>query len=153
MDRVCLECSTVFTARRSTARFCTDLCRTRARVKRQSAGGSSPSARGVERAGAPTRPLIYESAVVEFERGGVSGSVAATQALSIAILLDDAGTADASRSGLSREFSRLRAEALRDVPTPGDPVDEIRARVAAKRLGAGAAVGREANHPLSAYLN
>jgi hypothetical protein len=79
---------------------------------------------------------LYAAALAEFAARGVAGTTPALQALATAQRLDDPATSDASRSPLSREFSRLREEALRDVAGPDDPVEQIRRRAQAKRAEA-----------------
>ena len=128
MERKCVRCGKTFTAKRSTARFCGKDCSTRACLERQT--GARVRVTAADPAG---KPLLFDAALEEFERLGVSLSVAACQALGCAKLLDAASTADSSRASLSKEFSRLRVDALAGVPTPGDPVDELRRRYRAKR--------------------
>ena len=52
-------------------------------------------------------------------------------------------TSDASRASLSKELLRVRAELLRDVPDPDDPIDRLKARAQAKRAAAAEFEGNE----------
>jgi hypothetical protein len=134
MERQCIRCGKLFAAKRSTARYCAKDCSTRACLERQSGARVVSPTIPSDLVAPAVRPLIYESAVVEFDLAGVSLSTSAVQALSVAVLLDSPATADGAKSGLSREFSRLRAEALSGVPV-GDELDVLRARVRARHAG------------------
>jgi hypothetical protein len=76
---------------------------------------------------------LYDAALAEFTAMRVAHTMPALQALSAAQRLDDPSTSDASRSPLSKEFSRLRADALREVVGPDDPIHILQQRVKAKR--------------------
>lgn len=97
-------------------------------------------------------PSLYDRALAEFTERGVADSTMAQLALSLAERIDSPRASDASRSPMSREFDRLRAQLLAGVGDPNDPVEQIRARVRAKRLEAVAESGF-AQHPLSSYVN
>ena len=89
---------------------------------------------------------LYAAALAEFTALGVAHTMPALQALATAQRLDDPATSDASRSPLSKEFSRLRAEALRGVAGPDDPLEQIRRRAQAKRAEASAELDQVARN-------
>jgi hypothetical protein len=143
----------MYTAKLESSRFCGGPCRakwSKLRAKPAAVAPSSPPVGGM-----PPLPVtsadvcLYDAARSEFTARGVAHTLPAMQALQAAQRLDDPATSDASRSPLSKEFSRLREEALRGAVDVNDPIEAIKARVRAKRAEASAefdAVSRNGRH-------
>jgi hypothetical protein len=124
MTRHCEFCGVTFAASRRDARFCRDACRKRARRR-----GVRLVAQ-LDQARRPDDPLVAAYRA-ELERVGLLDTWRGVLVLILArhfVMSTGSGAA-----ALSRELSRVMAEALRRAPTGPDPLDELRARWDAKR--------------------
>lgn len=147
----CLIDGVAFEATRPQAKYCSARCRKRAqrgsfgqtppvemtsRSKKASSASSSATPGG--NSGAPVDPAekpFIRATREELEAAGVLDSVIGQHVLLIAQQMCGRETAGGMTT-LSKEFSRMRAEALRSaVSAVIDPVDELRARREAKAAG------------------
>jgi hypothetical protein len=115
-------CGTPFEAKRPNARYCSDRCRQRRH--------RAPEIPDAPPAAADEPPRVELLAVVRRELEAVDrlDTLAGQQALIMARNVDAAPAGTTIVSSLMKEFRATWAEAMRGVPVPGDPVDEIRAR-------------------------
>lgn len=152
MTRTCEVCGQPFEAKR--ARICGPTCR-----KRKSRGifmSPPPLSNSVTSGKKSSDPVVTSMPPVvtsmslapnssppgdsplvvvvrrELEAAGVADTIDGQLALQLAVQMSGRETAG-GMSSLSKEFSRVKAEALRSaVPTTADPVDELQARREAK---------------------
>jgi hypothetical protein len=138
-----------FEARRPQAKYCSAKCRKRAqrgsfgqaqsvpRSKNGRSGTNSndPVVTSIDPASTSSvlgEPTFVKSVREELETAGVLNTVIGQQVVRIAEQMCGRETAGGMTS-LSKEFSRIRAEALRSaIPLKADPVDELQARRQAK---------------------
>jgi hypothetical protein len=120
MQRNCDVCGRSYAAKRSTSKFCSDTCRQRA-------------------ARAPGAPEASESGLVavitrDLKAAGRLETAAGQQALILAGRLGWPMDSGSSQAALSRALTEVLAVAL-DGAAAADPLDELRARRAAKSAG------------------
>lgn len=130
MTRECSVCKVGFEAQRSTARYCSDRCRQRAkRGVNTSSGGDS----------------LVEAVTRELTRAGAADTYAGQLALELARQLTSPGVTGIS--SLSKELRTVMAAALEHTTPPkgedGDPegediVDEVRKRREQRQASAAA---------------
>lgn len=154
MKRNCNWCTKPYDSTRPTSKFCSTTCRVRnsravpsappvevssRKQKVRSAASSSKSAANSITPDVDPKPPgehpFVTSTRQELEVAGVLDSVTGQQVLLLAVQMCGRETAGGMTS-LSKEFSRMRAEVLRSVPSAViDPVDEVRARREKKMAG------------------
>lgn len=143
----CEQCGTQFVARKSTAKYCSGNCRTRASRNRTAAGINSagqPAASAQPKASGGVVLVAGEGLVAQVQReledAGRLDTVLGQQALVLAqrmrVVSPDTGS---SLSAISKELRTVMAQALDGVAIEGDPIDEVTRRREAKmaRLNAG----------------
>ncbi len=140
--RCCDFCGAEYVAKRTTSRFCCESHRVRNAQSTPQQRELRAAELSREREGMAIAPpaadqpcSLVSTFTAELAEAGLEGSVLGQLALALAARIDSDRTSDASRAPLSKEFSRLRAELLRDVPVAGDFVDELKARVAKTLAG------------------
>ncbi|TKV61859.1 hypothetical protein FDO65_10055 [Nakamurella flava] len=142
----CEQCGTQFEARKSTAKYCSGNCRTRASRNRTATGINSagqPAAAQPKASGGVVL-VAGEGLVAQVQRelqdAGRLDTVLGQQALVLAqrmrVVSPDTGS---SLSAISKELRTVMAQALDGVAIEGDPIDEVTKRREAKmaRLNAG----------------
>jgi hypothetical protein len=148
--RRCDFCGAEYVAKRATSRFCCESHRVRnsqsspAERERRAAVAESDAA-GSEVGSEVGADSLADHFRAELVASGQDGTVLGRLALTLAARIDSDRTSDTSRAPLAREFSRLRAEVLRDVPA-GDFIDELKLRRDAMIAAAKAEPGDEFLH-------
>jgi hypothetical protein len=129
----------LFDSTRSNARFHSSACRSRAWKARKDAsvGARAEKAKAVPVALRESSGLVA-AVTAELEAAGRLESVPGRQALALARAMDDPSTSAAAVASSSREFSRVREQALRGAVVVRDGVDEVAARREAKVKAASA---------------
>jgi hypothetical protein len=155
MDRACQRCSTPFVAKRSTAKYCGDKCRTlaakerkrdAARVvpvkpeprkrKKKADADSPPPAEAQDAPNPPTVLLSTMAAVVaELTTFKRLHSVHGQAAVQLAMALDHPAETGSAKAALAKQLAATMELALAGVTVAKDPVDELAGR-RAKRAGA-----------------
>src|SRR6202011_4607701 len=125
MIRNCDSCARPYEAQRPSSRFCSTKCRVRNGGKRAAAAGTTDQ---VVVAGSLGDAVRSELAAV-----GRADTTPGVVAVALAEFIGAPGTSDASRAPMSRELLKIRAELLREVPDPDDPVEQLKRRAQAKR--------------------
>lgn len=138
MIKICIVDGTPFEATKATAKYCSARCNKRA--QRGQFGLTPPvqvPSRSKKAGSAPNSSVPGDSPLVvvvrrELEAAGVADTIDGQLALQLAVQMSGSETAG-GMSSLSKEFSRVKAEALRGaVSAVTDPVDELQARREAK---------------------
>lgn len=138
MTATCARCGSDFDTSRRSARWCSDRCRTQAARARKTgkpetvkapAKAKARKARPVEEVEVGVTPAVIRE-LVAAGRGETSAGRAA---VALARRIDDGAESSAGLAALTRELSARMAEALADVETAGDMIDELRARREARR--------------------
>jgi hypothetical protein len=135
MQKVCGSCGVSYEAKRVASRFCSERCRKRAqRVPGHSSKGEQPAA---------VSPLVEVSLPVELglvdvisRELGAAGrvdTVLGQQALALAARIVSPRESGGAVASLSKELSRVLADALAGVAVVADPLDELRRRRDFKR--------------------
>ena len=125
MTRECAACGQPFEAKRSTARYCGEVCKKRAQRRQPKGAKSAP----------PAPRTLVDVTRARLEAVGRLDTVIGQQALRLAgRLLSDYDTGSAL-AALSREFRATMTEALADVEVAADPLDELAKRRRAKASG------------------
>ena len=130
MTNACECCGREYTAKRSTSRFCSDLCR-----MRQRRSGRPPRLRVVE--SKPERlevpGSLLGSVMIALEEAKSLESPAGRLAVSLATRLEDPDSTDSGSAvaSLSRELRAVLAEALARSSKSASPLDAIRATLRA----------------------
>ena len=127
MQRSCLVCSGPFEAQRPQAKYCGETCRKRA--QRGGIAKTSAPAMVVDR---PVSGLL-DAVTAELEAAKRLNSVAGQHALELANRIVSAPGMNAGVGALSKELSRVMAEAVKGSVVVANPLDELRARRDAKR--------------------
>jgi hypothetical protein len=128
-DVTCAQCGTVFAAERSTARFCSDMCRKRARR------GTRPAKAGGEALAGPgaveihTRGELLDAQALDTAMGQA--------ALTLAVRIDAGNEPGGIQSQMVARLGDVLATIKAQAPPVADPLTAIRARVAAKRAELG----------------
>ena len=137
MTATCARCGSDFETRRRSARWCSDRCR--------QAGARARKAGKPETVKAPkprkprTDPAVevdhgVTGAVIrELQAAGRADSSAGRAAIALARRVDDGAESSAGLAALTRELSARMLEALAEVESTGDSLDELRARREARR--------------------
>ena len=125
MDRVCECCGRSYSAKRSTSRFCSDVCRMRSKR-----AGNAPKLRVVTPAEERPRPdgSLLGSVLVTLSEAKVLDTPAGRLAVSLATRLDDPNSMDSGSAvaALSRELRAVMVEATVRVTKSASPLDSIR---------------------------
>lgn len=116
MDAQCAACGVAFEAQRATAKYCGATCR-----KRGNRRGEV-----VVLAAAPVVGLV-EATRGELAAAGRLDTVLGQQALTLAERITNPRDTGSAIAALSRELSRVMAEAVKGAAA-ADPLDELRAR-------------------------
>lgn len=120
--RKCDSCARPYEAQRPSSRFCSTKCRVRN-------GGKPAAAATVNTKASDDRGhSLADTFRAELEAVGLADTTPGRLALELAKRIDAAGTSDASRAPMSKEFLRIREELLRAVPDPDDPIEQLKAR-------------------------
>lgn len=141
LDRTCDECGTAFVAKTKRARFCGAACRVRAN-RRPSKVGAAAAKRAdtATPSDAPKTESKTESLTAQvrrtLERFDALDTVSGLNAVLIAGQLDRGDDSGSAMATLSKELSRLVAEAKAEaLPKHRDGTDDVLARVAEKLMG------------------
>lgn len=124
MTRSCDCCGREYEAKRSTSRYCSDVCRMR--IKR---GPNSPRLTVVESTEPRTPGSLLGSVMVELEAAGVLDTGAGRLAVKLATRIDDPNSNDSGSAvaALSRELRAVMAEAVTGRSTgSANPLDRLR---------------------------
>lgn len=125
MTSTCECCGRDYSAKRATSRFCSDVCRMRAKR-----GGSAPKLRAVT--DLPKRHhagSLLGSVMIALEEAKALETPAGRLAVSLATRIDDPESNDSGSAvaSLSRELRAVLGEALARSSKSASPLDEIRA--------------------------
>jgi hypothetical protein len=120
VERECDECGEVYTAQRSTSKYCSDLCRKRALRNPQ---GGEPVVTG---AAAAVRR--------ELELAGRLDTALGQIALELATALESPKSTGSAKASLARELAVAMDRALAGVAVADDPMDELK-RVRDRKRG------------------
>lgn len=129
MQRACECCGARFEAQRSTARFCTEACKKRA--KRGSAAVIEMPPRPEP---ADAEPALVARVRVELETAGRLNSAAGEYALDAARRVANSRDTGSSYAALSREARSALAEAVRGAHDPKSLVSSHKDELAARRM-------------------
>lgn len=129
-DRLCAQCGKSFSAKRSTARYCSSSCRARA-----SQGVASLT---VAPAASPSGSPLVEVTRATLSDAGVLDTVSGQSALLLAERLGGGTETGAAMAALSKQLEALVAAALASV-SRADQMDEVTQRRDAKLRAAGRA--------------
>lgn len=125
MRKSCESCGSGFEAKRAAARYCSARCRQRAHRKPAPDAGAEVAALPAE---AATESLARATRA-ELEAANRLHTAIGQAALVLARRIDSAGAeTGSSLAALTREHRATLAEALRDVKSAADPLDELRMR-------------------------
>jgi len=141
VERTCATCAKGFDARSSRARYCSDKCRAKARYRRAVLGieekpaTAKPSKPRTPRTDPPVEVDhgVTGAVIRELEAAGRADSSAGRAAIALARRDDDGAESSAGLAALTRELSARMLEALAEVESTGDSLDELRARREARR--------------------
>ncbi len=140
VERNCEDCGQPFTAKTRRAKFCSDLCRVRAnrrptkvgKAKAASAihavpdGKSKPEAAAVVTPPAPTYDTLEDQVVGSLTDLNALDTIAGRAAVRVAQQIDHGGDGGSAVVSLSKELSRLVAEAkVEAAPRNRDKADDI----------------------------
>lgn len=147
LKRDCEECGTPFEAKTKRARFCKTACRVKANRRPTKIGRAKARAGGGDVAAEVVELDASGAGVVEDDGGLVSqvrqtlqsigalATVAGMAALRVARQIDKGEDSGSAVATLSKELSRLMAEARAEAaPLQLDAADDVMARAAAKIL-------------------
>lgn len=119
----CAVCEAPFEAKRSTAKYCSSTCRTRARRRRAQAD-AAPDPTDTT----PDLLALPKQVHAELAQVGRLNTVAGQQALNVAYRMLSAGDTGSAIAALSRELSRLMALATVGTAQKKNVVDEVQAK-------------------------
>jgi len=105
--RECDTCAQPYEAKRSTSRYCSDLCRKRSQ---RGTGESSGT---------------YAALSAELDAAGVLGTGKASIVLALAEAMDSPSASASGKAALARELAAAMDRALADVKVADDPLDEL----------------------------
>lgn len=132
MTLACACCAKQFEAKRSTAKFCGNVCRQRAFVSRRQSGEVATIA-----APRPPTPVglvaVVERVLAEADR---LDTVAGQMAVQLARSSGAPGATPSAVASATRELRVVMDEALLGVVVESDPLDELQAKRDAKRAAA-----------------
>lgn len=128
MTSTCECCGREYVAKRSTSRFCSDVCRMRSKR-----GGSAPKLRVVKAGDSPTRKhdsSLLGSVMIELEQMGHLETAGGRIAITLATRLDNPDSTDSGSAvaSLTRELRAVLAELASRKVASADPMDELRRR-------------------------
>lgn len=134
MTASCARCGSDFATRRRSAKWCSDRCRQAGARARKAGKSETPtkvrkSGAEVETLGAGVAPAVSR----ELELVGRLDTFAGRAAIALAMRIDDGAESSAGLAALTRELSARMSEAVADVESAGDLIDELRARREARR--------------------
>lgn len=138
MTATCARCGADFETRRRSARWCSDRCRTQASRARKAGKPDTVKPQPKPKARKP-RPVeeaevgVTPAVIRELAAAGRGETSAGRAAVALARRIDDGAESSAGLAALTRELSCRMAEALADVETAADSIDELRARREARR--------------------
>jgi hypothetical protein len=133
----CAQCGKTFGAQRKTAQYCTSKCRVDAKRTRDRIGAPPPRREGAQVYAMPVRPAAdvgflaaTEAKLSEANRLDTYQGLAAMFAARVL----DSGVQDtmSSMATMLREYKASMKEALQDVKTVDDPVENLLKRRAAR---------------------
>lgn len=127
MRRECAVCGTGFEAKRPQARYCGETCK-----KRAQRGGIATPATPAPVVNRAVSGLV-DAVEAELEAAGKLNSMIGQHAMELANRIVSAPGMNAGVASLSKELSRVMAEALKVSTAKANPLDELRARRDAKR--------------------
>lgn len=137
MTATCARCGADFETRRRSARWCSDRCRTQASRARKAGKPDTvkPEPKAKPRKARPVEVEVGVTPAVirELAAAGRGETSAGRAAVALARRIDDGAESSAGLAALTRELSCRMAEALADVETVADSIDELRARREARR--------------------
>lgn len=137
MTATCARCGADFETRRRSARWCSDRCRTQASRARKAGKPDTvkPPTKAKPRKARPVEVEVGVTPAVvrELAAAGRGETSAGRAAVALARRIDDGAESSAGLAALTRELSCRMAEALADVETAADSIDELRARREARR--------------------
>jgi len=133
MPATCEECGERFEAKRSTAKYCSTRCRTRA-TRRRAEGRPAPAAEPRQvPAPAEDVPLLVAATIDELAKAERLSTALGQTAVKLAERIGSRSETGSAVASLSKELRATMAEALRGSAAAADPIDELRARRDRKR--------------------
>ena len=117
---VCVACGKTFEAQRSTKRYCSTSCRTRA-----STGAVVPMVKPEEPKSAGS---VYAATLTELTEANRVSTAQGQAALRLAELIDAGGQTGSAVAALTKEWATRLAVATEGAAVKADPVDELRMR-------------------------
>ena len=134
MQRVCVVCSGPYEAVRPQAKYCGETCKKRAQREGIAASRRGSAAPASSAEANPVRPVtgLLDSVRAELEVLKKLNSVSGQHALEIAGRIASAPGMNTGVAALSKELSRVLAEARATATVVADPVDELGKRRDAK---------------------
>jgi hypothetical protein len=139
VQATCEECGIGFEAQRSTAKFCTTRCRTRA-TRRRADGRPAPALEAPPQAlSAPQHgedvPLLVAATIGELAAAGRLSTTLGQTAVKLAERLVSRSETGSAVASLSKELRATMAAALAGGKTGEDPLDEFTERRHRKASG------------------
>lgn len=142
LERVCEECGTGFVAKTKRAKYCRAACRVKAnrrpskvgkaRAEQQQSDGTADVV-DLQPAPAPTYDTLAEQVRTSLTAMQALDTISGMTALRVAQQIDRGGDSGAAVASLSKELTRLVAEAKAEAaPRHRDGVTSLEDRVAAK---------------------
>ncbi len=125
-ERACDQCGRQYEAKRPNSRFCGDTCRKRSQRDRRAA----KSAEARKSSG------LADQVRSDLKKADRLNTVLGRQAIALAGALETAGVSGASVASLSRELSRVMAEAMQGARLVSDALDEFTLRLQQKAASA-----------------
>ena len=142
MPKACLQCGAAFTPQRSTAKYCSHLCRTKASQARQKAPGGGtvvPLSKGSRPPGKPAKasaasaPACSVTEATRAQLGDLASSVLGQTALVLAKRLDDGTDTGSAMATMVKQLNALMASLPVDAGEAEDPVLKARQALAERR--------------------
>lgn len=135
-DKACEECGAAFVAKTKRARFCKPACRVRAN-RRPAREGAAAAQAGQEPPETPERASydrggLLGQVVADLSSVGVLDTIPGKAALALAYRIESPMETGSAAASMTRELSRLVAEARALSDRQDDRIDALDAGVAAK---------------------
>lgn len=131
-DKPCEECGDTFTAKTSRARFCGPACRVRANRRPSKTGATADRAAKKPSSATLERGALIGQVAAELAKTGVLDTIPGRAALALAYRIESPMETGSAAASMTRELSRLVAEAKSLTPTQNDQVDQLGDSVGAK---------------------
>lgn len=126
----CSHCGTAFEAQSSRASYCSSSCRGKAARQRERRGGNAMPAK--PEAKAPQPGALVSQTAADLAKLGVIDTIPGRAALALAYRIESPMETGSAAASMTRELSRLVAEAKALTPKQNDQVDDLDDSVGAK---------------------